>query len=99
SVDEKGHTVTLTDDGVEMAERLLNGLGVLKGTNLYDPVNLETLHILNQCLRAHSLYKRDVNYLVEGGKVVIVDEFTGRKLHGRRWSDGLHQAVEAKENV
>ncbi len=99
TLDEKGHTVTLTDEGTEQAERLLRGLGVLKGSNLYDPVNLETLHILNQCLRAHSLYKRDVTYLVEGGKVVIVDEFTGRKLHGRRWSDGLHQAVEAKENV
>ena len=100
AVDEKGHTVTLTDEGTELAERLLQGLGVLKsGTNLYEADNLETLHILNQCLRAHSLYKRDVNYLVEQGKVVIVDEFTGRKLHGRRWSDGLHQAVEAKENV
>jgi preprotein translocase subunit SecA len=99
NVDEKGHTVTLTDEGVETAERLLTGLGALKGKNLYDPVNLETLHILNQCLRAHTLYKRDVNYLVEQGKIVIVDEFTGRKLAGRRWSDGLHQAVEAKENV
>jgi preprotein translocase subunit SecA len=99
TVDEKGHTVTLTDEGTEVAERLLTGLTVLKGGNLYDPVNLETLHILNQCLRAHSLYKRDVNYLVREGKVLIIDEFTGRILVGRRWSDGLHQAVEAKENV
>ncbi|UQA62149.1 preprotein translocase subunit SecA [Polyangium aurulentum] len=99
NVDEKGHSVTLTDDGVELAEKLLQAIGALKGKNLYDPVNLETLHILNQCLRAHSLYKRDVNYLVRDGKVLIVDEFTGRVLMGRRWSDGLHQAVEAKENV
>ncbi|MBK9262954.1 MAG: preprotein translocase subunit SecA [Polyangiaceae bacterium] len=99
NVDEKGHTVTLTDDGVEMAEKLLKAIGAIQGKNLYDPVNLETLHIMNQCLRAHSLYKRDVNYLVRDGKVLIVDEFTGRVLIGRRWSDGLHQAVEAKENV
>jgi preprotein translocase subunit SecA len=93
-VDEKQHSVTLTDSGVDAAQRLM---GI---SNLYDPVNLESLHILNQCLRAHSLYKRDVNYLVtEDGKVLIIDEFTGRVLPGRRWSDGLHQAVEAKENV
>jgi preprotein translocase subunit SecA len=99
TVDEKGHSVTLTDEGTEVAERLLANLGVLKGKNLYEPVNLETLHILNQCLRAHTLYKRDVNYMVREGKVLIIDEFTGRVLAGRRWSDGLHQAVEAKENV
>ncbi|HRI69030.1 MAG TPA: preprotein translocase subunit SecA [Polyangium sp.] len=99
NVDEKGHSVTLTDDGTEMAEKLLSAIGAIKGKNLYDPVNLETLHIMNQCLRAHTLYKRDVNYLVRDGKVLIVDEFTGRVLVGRRWSDGLHQAVEAKENV
>src|SRR5215475_7494613 len=93
-VDEKQHSVTLTDDGVEAAQRLM-GIG-----NLYDPVNLESLHILNQCLRAHALYRRDVNYLVaDDGKVLIIDEFTGRVLPGRSWSDGLHQAVEAKENV
>jgi preprotein translocase subunit SecA len=93
-VDEKAHSVTLTDDGVELAQKLM-GIG-----NLYDPINLESLHILNQCLRSHSLYKRDVNYLVtDDGKVLIIDEFTGRVLPGRRWSDGLHQAVEAKENV
>jgi preprotein translocase subunit SecA len=99
TVDEKAHSVTLTDEGTEVAERLLSGLGVLKGSNLYEPQNLETLHILNQCLRAHTLYKRDVNYMVREGKVLIIDEFTGRVLVGRRWSDGLHQAVEAKENV
>ncbi len=93
-VDEKAHSVSLTDDGIELAQKLM-GIG-----NLYDPINLESHHILNQCLRAHSLYKRDVNYLVaDDGKVLIIDEFTGRVLPGRRWSDGLHQAVEAKENV
>ena len=93
-VDEKQHSVTLTDDGVDAAQKLM-GIG-----NLYDPINLESLHILNQCLRAHALYKRDVNYLVtDEGKVLIIDEFTGRVLPGRRWSDGLHQAVEAKESV
>jgi preprotein translocase subunit SecA len=84
--------------GHREAERLLAS-GSIKGKNLYDPANIETLHILNQCLRAHTLYKRDVNYMVREGKVLIVDEFTGRVLAGRRWSDGLHQAVEAKENV
>src|SRR5450631_2874887 len=79
-VDEKQHSVTLTDDGVDGAQKLM---GI---SNLYDPVNLESLHILNQCLRAHSLYKRDVNYLVREGKVLIIDEFTGRVLVGRRWS-------------
>src|SRR5262249_36098244 len=100
AVDEKGHSVTLTDEGVESAERLLLKQGILRGGNLYDPANLETLHILNQCLRAHTLYKRDVHYLVEPEKgVVFVDELPGGKLYGRRWSDGLHQAVEAKEPV
>ncbi len=93
-VDEKQHSVSLTDEGVEQAQKLM---GI---SNLYDPINLESLHILNQCLRAHALYKRDVNYLVaDDGKVLIIDEFTGRVLPGRRWSEGLHQAVEAKENV
>jgi len=99
AVDEKAHSVTLTDEGVEMSEKLMGALGIMKGQNLYNPENLETLHILNQCLRAHTLYKRDVNYMVREGKVQIIDEFTGRVLVGRRWSDGLHQAVEAKENV
>ncbi len=99
AVDEKGYSVTLTDDGIERAEQLLREMKVLESDNLYDPVNLETLHILNQCLRAHALYKRDVKYMVRNGEVLIIDEFTGRVLKGRRWSDGLHQAVEAKENV
>jgi preprotein translocase subunit SecA len=92
-VDEKGHSVSLTDEGVEKVERLL---GV---RNLYDPENMETLHGVDQALRAHHLYKLDVEYLIKDGKVVIVDEFTGRMMPGRRWSDGLHQAVEAKEGV
>ena len=101
-LDEKNRSVTLTEDGMERAQELLGGRGLLggDGTNLYDPVNLETLHILQQCLRAHALYHRDQHYMVsEDGKVMIIDEFTGRVLAGRRWSDGLHQAVEAKERV
>ncbi len=93
TVDLKSHTVTLTDEGVERVERKL---GI---DNLYDPRNLDWLHHVNQALRAHTLYKRDVHYLVENGKVIIIDEFTGRKMEGRRWSDGLHQAIEAKEGL
>jgi preprotein translocase subunit SecA len=92
-VDEKAHSVQLTDSGVDRIERLLDC------KNLYAPENNELLHHVNQALRAHSLYKKDVNYLVERGEVIIVDEFTGRKMEGRRWSDGLHQAIEAKEGV
>ena len=92
-VDEKAHTVTLVDAGVAKAEKLL------KIDNLYDLENINLLHGINQGLRAHHLYKRDVAYLIKDGEVVIVDEFTGRMMPGRRWSDGLHQAVEAKEGV
>ncbi|HOB53938.1 MAG TPA: preprotein translocase subunit SecA [Acidobacteriota bacterium] len=92
-VDEKAHTVTLTEDGILKAEKLL---GV---ENLYDPVHMDLQHHINQALRAHNLYQRDVNYVVKDGQVIIVDEFTGRLMPGRRWSDGLHQAVEAKEGV
>ncbi|MBC8068100.1 MAG: preprotein translocase subunit SecA, partial [Deltaproteobacteria bacterium] len=92
-VDEKAHSSQLTDAGVDRVEKLL------KCGNLYAPENNETLHHVNQALRAHTLYKKDVSYLVQGNEVVIVDEFTGRKMEGRRWSDGLHQAIEAKENV
>jgi preprotein translocase subunit SecA len=92
-VDEKAHTVTLTDEGVAKAEKLL-GCG-----NLYEMENMDILHGINQGLRAHHLYKRDVEYLIKDGQVVIVDEFTGRMMPGRRWSDGLHQAIEAKEGV
>jgi preprotein translocase subunit SecA len=93
TIDEKMRTVALTEDGVTRVERLL---GV---DNLYDPRNILLLHHANQGLRAHTLFKRDVDYVVKEGEVIIVDEFTGRLMPGRRWSDGLHQAVEAKENV
>jgi len=93
TIDEKMRTVALTEDGVTRVERLL---GV---DNLYDPRNILLLHHANQVLRAHTLFKRDVDYVVKEGEVIIVDEFTGRLMPGRRWSDGLHQAVEAKENV
>jgi len=93
AVDEKANSVMLTDAGVERVEKRLNL------ANLYDPANIDWLHHVTQALRAHALYKRDVNYVVEDGKIIIIDEFTGRKMPGRRWSDGLHQAIEAKENV
>jgi len=99
-VDEKHHSVTMTEEGIEAAQNELWKRKLTEAHNLYDPVNLESLHILQQLLRAHALYKRDQHYMVsEDGKVLIIDEFTGRVLAGRRWSDGLHQAVEAKENV
>ncbi len=93
TVDEKLRTVTLTEDGVAKVERIL---GV---KNLYDPSEINTLHHVNQALKAHAIFKRDVDYVVKDGEVIIVDEFTGRLMPGRRWSDGLHQAVEAKEKV
>jgi preprotein translocase subunit SecA len=92
-VDEKHRTVTLTEEGVARSEDLLSV------DNLYDPSNMEILHHVNQGLRAHTLYKRDAEYMVKDGEVIIVDEFTGRLMPGRRWSDGLHQAVEAKEGL
>lgn len=92
-VDEKNHSAVLTEQGVAKAEKLL---GV---SNLYDPANMELLHCVEQALKAHTLYKRDHHYVVQDGEVIIVDDFTGRLMHGRRWSDGLHQAVEAKEGV
>jgi len=92
-VDEKAHTAVLTEDGVDKAERLL-GVG-----NLYDPVNMDLLHCVEQALKAHTLYRLDHQYVVQDNKVIIVDDFTGRLMEGRRWSDGLHQAVEAKEGV
>ena len=92
-VDEKQHTAVLTEEGVDKAERLL-GVG-----NLYDPSNMEMLHCVEQALKAHTLYKLDHQYVVQDGEVIIVDDFTGRLMKGRRWSDGLHQAVEAKEGV
>jgi len=93
SLDEKARSVSLTDDGID---KLQKRLGV---SNLYDPGEIETLHHVEQALRAHTIYKRDKDYVVKDGEVMIVDEFTGRLMPGRRWSDGLHQAVEAKEGV
>ena len=95
--DEKHKTVTLTESGIAKVEELLRSH--LQPGGLYDPVNMPLLHHANQALRAHSLFRRDVDYMVKDNQVVIVDEFTGRLMPGRRWSDGLHQAVEAKEKV
>jgi preprotein translocase SecA subunit len=92
-VDEKSRSAVLTEGGISKVERML---GV---TNLYDPNHIDTLHHVNQALKAHALFHRDVDYIVKDGQVIIVDEFTGRLMPGRRWSDGLHQAVEAKEGV
>src|SRR6187397_2774879 len=96
-VDEKHKTVTLTETGMAKAEKMLTHR--LQPGGLYDPANMPLLHHINQALRAHTLFKLDVDYMIKDGAVVIVDEFTGRLMPGRRWSDGLHQAVEAKEKV
>ena len=97
--DEKQKTVVLTEDGTEKAERMLETEGLIEGRNLYDVANTQVVHHLNQALKANVMFKRDIDYIVKDGKVVIIDEFTGRMMEGRRWSDGLHQAVEAKEGV
>ncbi|MGV0961560.1 MAG: preprotein translocase subunit SecA [Limnohabitans sp.] len=100
TVDEKSHQVFLTEAGHEKAEAVLAQLGLIpEGASLYDPANITLMHHLNAALRAQHLYHRDQHYVVQDGEVVIVDEFTGRLMSGRRWSDGLHQAVEAKEGV
>jgi preprotein translocase subunit SecA len=100
TVDEKSRQAFLTEEGHERVETLLIEEGIISaGQSLYDPVNIPVLHHLNAALRAHALYHRDVEYLVKDGQVLIVDEFTGRTMPGRRWSDGLHQAIEAKEGV
>ena len=93
TVDEKARSAVMTEDGIAKAEQLL------KVDNLYDPKYIEILHHVNQALKAHTLFKRDVDYIVKNGEVIIVDEFTGRLMPGRRYSEGLHQALEAKENV
>jgi len=99
-VDEKGKQVHLTEEGHEHVEQLMLEAGLLRdGESLYDTANIRLMHHLNAALRAQALYKRDVEYIVRGGEVIIVDEFTGRTMPGRRWSEGLHQAVEAKEGV
>lgn len=97
--DEKQKSVVLTEDGTEKAERLLEEGGLIEGRNLYDIANTQVVHHLNQALKANVMFKKDIDYIVKDGKVVIIDEFTGRMMDGRRWSDGLHQAVEAKEGV
>ncbi len=100
AVDEKTKQATLTEDGHQKVEDLMAETGLLReGESLYDATNIRLMHHLNAALRAHALYKRDVEYIVRQGEVIIVDEFTGRTMPGRRWSDGLHQAVEAKEGV
>ncbi|MDV6345865.1 preprotein translocase subunit SecA [Nitrosomonas sp. Is37] len=100
SVDEKSQQVLLSEEGFEHAEKLLAKAGLLAaGTSLYDPININLIHHLNAALRAHALYHRDQHYVVQNNEVIIVDEFTGRLMPGRRWSEGLHQAVEAKESV
>jgi preprotein translocase subunit SecA len=100
TVDEKSHQVFLTEQGHESAERILQDLGLIpEGATLYDPSNITLMHHLYAALRANHLFHRDQHYVVQNGEIVIVDEFTGRLMSGRRWSDGLHQAVEAKEGV
>ena len=100
TVDEKSHQVFLTEDGHEKAEAVLSQMGLIpEGASLYDPANITLMHHLNAALRAQHLYHRDQHYVVQDGEIIIVDEFTGRLMTGRRWSDGLHQAVEAKEGV
>ncbi|MCD8340234.1 MAG: preprotein translocase subunit SecA [Burkholderiales bacterium] len=99
-VDEKAHSVQLSESGHEKVEQILSKMGLLpEGQSLYSPQNIMLLHYLNAALRAHSLFNRDQHYVIQNGEIVIVDEFTGRLMPGRRWSEGLHQAIEAKEGV
>src|SRR5690606_34152449 len=92
-------SITLTEDGTEKVERMLENAGLLQGANLYDFENTQVVHHVNQALRAIFMFRRDIDYIVKDNKVIIIDEFTGRMMDGRRWSDGLHQAVEAKEGA
>lgn len=98
-IDEKQRSVTLTEEGNEKVEGMLEEAGLLEGNSLYDSVNISVVHHVNQALKAHKTFQKDKDYIVRGDKVVIIDEFTGRMMEGRRWSDGLHQAVEAKEKA
>ena len=98
-IDEKQRSITLTEEGNEKIEGLLKTAGLLQGDSLYDSVNISLVHHVNQALKAHKIFQRDKDYIVRGNKVVIIDEFTGRMMDGRRWSDGLHQACEAKEKA
>ena len=97
--DEKQKSVVLTEEGTEKAERMLEEAGLIEGGNLYDITNTQVVHHLNQALKANVMFRKDIDYIVKDGKIIIIDEFTGRMMDGRRWSDGLHQAVEAKEQV
>ena len=97
--DEKTKNITLTEDGVEKVERMFEAAGMLVGSNLYDVENTQVVHHLDQSLKANVMFRRDIDYIVKEDKIVIIDEFTGRMMDGRRWSNGLHQAVEAKEGV
>ena len=98
--DEKANTVLLTEAGHEKAEQILTSMGLLpEGASLYDPVHITLIHHLYAALRAHTLFHKDQQYVVQNNEVIIVDEFTGRLMTGRRWSDGLHQAVEADDGV
>ena len=98
-LDEKNKNVILTDLGIDKIEKLAIKKRILKNNNFYDPANLDLVHHINQALKANFLFKIDTDYIVRDQKVQIIDEFTGRVLDGRRFSDGLHQAIEAKENV
>ena len=97
--DEKTKNITLTEDGVERVERMLEDAGMLVGSNLYDVENTQVVHHLDQALKANVMFKRDTDYIIKDDKAIIIDEFTGRMMEGRRWSNGLHQAVEAKEGI
>ena len=97
--DEKARSVTMTETGIQHAEKLLIEAGLMEDGSLYDIANVSMLHHMNQALRAHKMFQRDTHYMVKAGQVVIIDEFTGRAMEGRRYSDGLHQAIEAKENL
>ena len=97
--DEKARSVTMTETGVQHAEQLLVEAGLMHDGSLYDIANVSMLHHMNQALRAHKMFQRDTHYMVKAGQVIIIDEFTGRAMEGRRYSDGLHQAIEAKENL
>ena len=98
-LDEKQRSVTLTEKGNEHLEQVLGEAGLLRGTNLYDAENVTIVHHVQQALRAHKLFQRDKDYIVKDDQVIIIDEFTGRMMPGRRYSEGLHQALEAKEHV
>ena len=98
-MDEKVRSVTMTETGIQHAEQLLTEAGMMQDGSLYDIANVSLLHHMNQALRAHKMFQRDTHYMVRGGQVVIIDEFTGRAMDGRRYSDGLHQAIEAKEGL